>query len=144
MKVITIEDLSGKIDATCFHQKIGEFNDFMQPDNKIIITGKVSYRNGEEPNIIIDDVKPVDNANIFMISINDDIPYEELVAMKDILAKYPGADPVVIKVKDEDSEVKIASAPTFWVNATNDLEHAVKRFIPSKIDVEIKSIEEKI
>ncbi len=144
LKVITIEDLSGKIDATCFHQKIGEFNDFMQPDNKIIITGKVSYRNGEEPNIIIDDVKPVDNANIFMISINDDIPYEELVAMKDILAKYPGADPVVIKVKDEDSEVKIASAPTFWVNATNDLEHAVKRFIPSKIDVEIKSIEEKI
>ncbi|MBR1680776.1 DNA polymerase III subunit alpha, partial [bacterium] len=144
LKVITIEDLSGKIDATCFHQKIGEFNDFMQADNKIIITGKVSYRNGEEPNIIIDDVKPVDNANIFMISINDDVPYEELVAMKDILAKYPGSDPVVIKIKDEDSEVKIASAPTFWVNASNDLEHAVKKFIPSKIDVEIKSIEEKI
>ena len=144
LKTITLEDLSGKIEALCFHQKLGEFNDFMQPDNKIIITGKVSYRNEDEPNIIIDDVKPVDNANIFMISINDEVPYEELVAMKDILAKYPGSDPVVIKVKDEDSEVKIASAPAFWVNATNDLEHAVKKFIPSKIDVEIKSIEEKI
>ena len=144
LKTITLEDLSGKIDALCFHQKLGEFNDFMQVDNKIIITGKVSYRNSEEPNIIIDDVKPVDNANIFMISINDDVPYEELVAMKDILAKYPGSDPVVIKVKDEDNEVKIASSPTFWVSANNDLEHAVKRFIPSKIDVEIKSIEEKI
>ncbi len=144
LKTITLEDLSGKIEALCFHQKLGEFNDFMQPDNKIIITGKVSYRNEDEPNIIIDDVKPVDNANIFMISINDEVPYEELVAMKDILAKYPGSDPVVIKVKDDDSEVKIASAPTFWVNATNDLEHAVKKFIPSKIDVEIKSIEEKI
>ncbi len=144
LKTITLEDLSGKIEALCFHQKLGEFNDFMQPDNKIIITGKVSYRNEDEPNIIIDDVKPVDNANIFMISINDEVPYEELVAMKDILAKYPGSDPVVIKVKEDDSEVKIASAPAFWVSATNDLEHAVKKFIPSKIDVEIKSIEEKI
>ncbi len=144
LKTITLEDLSGKIEALCFHQKLGEFNDFMQPDNKIIITGKVSYRNEDEPNIIIDDVKPVDNANIFMISINDEVPYEELVAMKDILAKYPGLDPVVIKVKEDDSEVKIASAPAFWVSATNDLEHAVKKFIPSKIDVEIKSIEEKI
>ena len=79
-----------------------------------------------------------------MISINDEVPYEELVAMKDILAKYPGSDPVIIKVKDEENEVKIASSPTFWVNASYDLEHAVKRFIPSKINVEIKSIEEKI
>ena len=144
LKTITLEDLSGKIEALCFHQKLSEFNDFMQADNKIIITGKVSYRSEDEPNIIIDDVKPVDNANIFMISINDKVPYEELVAMKDILAKFPGSDPVVIKVKDEDSEVKIASSPTFWVNATFDLEHTIKKFIPSKIDVEIKSIEEKI
>ncbi|MBR1942299.1 DNA polymerase III subunit alpha [bacterium] len=144
LKVITLEDLSGKVDALCFYQKAAEFNDFLQSDSKIIITGKVSYRNEDEPNILIDDVKPVDNASIFMISINDKVPYEELVAMKDILAKFPGSDPVVIKVKDEDSEVKIASAPTFWVNATYDLEHAIRRFIPSKIDVEIKSIEEKI
>ena len=144
LKIITIEDLSGKIDATCFNDKLGKFNDFLQPDNKIIITGKISYRNSEEANINIEDVKPVDNANLFMISINDEVPYEELVAMKDILAKYPGSDPVIIKVKDEDNEVKIASSPAFWVNASNDLEHEVKRFIPSKIGVEIKSIEEKI
>ena len=64
--------------------------------------------------------------------------------MKDILAKYSGSDPVVIKVKDEDNEVKIASSPVFWVNSSNDLEHELKRFIPDKIDVEIKSIEEKM
>ena len=147
LKTITLEDLSGKIEALCFHNKLGEFGEFMQPDNKIIITGKVSYRSNEEnaePNIIIDDVKPVDNANIFMISINDNVPYEELVAMKDILAKYPGADPVVIKLIEDESVTKIASSPVFWVNATYDLEHAIKKFIPSKIDVEIKSIEENI
>ena len=117
----------------------------MQADNKVIIAGKVNYRSEEDPpTIIIDDVKPVDNANIFMISINDKVPYEELVAMKDILAKFPGSDPVVIKLEEDGVETKIASAPTFWVNATYDLEHTLKKFIPSKISVEIKSIEEEI
>ena len=64
--------------------------------------------------------------------------------MKDILAKFPGADPVVIKLEEDGVETKIASAPTFWVNATYDLEHTIKKFIPSKICVEIKSIEEEI
>ena len=134
LKTITLEDLSGKVEALCFHDKLGSFNDFMQPDSKIIITGKVSYRSNAEdaePNIIIDDVKSVDNANIFMISINDAVPYEELVAMKDILAKYPGSDPVVLKVVEKDSVTKIATSPTFWVNSTYDLEHAIKKFIAS-------------
>ena len=145
LKSIVLEDLSGKTEAICFNQHLGQFNDFLQADNKVIISGKVNYRSEEDPpTIIIDDVKPVDNANIFMISINDKVPYEELVAMKDILAKFPGSDPVVIKLEEDGVETKIASAPTFWVNATYDLEHTLKKFIPSKISVEIKSIEEEI
>ena len=144
LKTIVLEDLSGKMEALCFHQNLVAFNDFLQADNKVIITGKTSSRSEDSMNIIINDVKPVDNANIFMISINDRVPYEELVAMKDILAKFPGSDPVIIKLEEDGTETKIASSPTFWVNATYDLEHSIKKFIPSKISVEIKSIEEKI
>lgn len=145
LKTITMEDLTGKIDAICFHQKIGQFDSFMEPEMRIIITGKVSYREGsDEPNIIIDDVKPVDNANIFMISLKEEIPYEELVALKDGLAKHSGGDPVVIKVIEDGVETKIASSPTFWVKSSNDLAHSVKSVIDRNIDVEIKSIEEKL
>lgn len=145
LKTITMEDLTGKIEAICFHQKIGQFDSFMEPEKRIIITGKVSYREGsDEPNIIIDDVKPVDNANIFMISLKEEIPYEELVALKDGLAKHSGGDPVVIKVIEDGVETKIASSPTFWVNSSNDLAHSVKSVIDRNIDVEIKSIEEKL
>ena len=145
LKTITMEDLTGKIEAICFHQKIGQFDSFMEPEMRIIITGKVSYREGsDEPNIIIDDVKPVDNANIFMISLKEEIPYEELVALKDGLAKHSGGDPVVIKVIEDGVETKIASSPTFWVNSSNDLAHSVKSVIDRNIDVEIKSIEEKL
>lgn len=145
LKTITMEDLTGKIEAICFHQKIGQFDSFMEPEMRIIITGKVSYREGsDEPNIIIDDVKPVDNANIFMISLKEEIPYEELVALKDGLAKHSGGDPVVIKVIEDGVETKIASSPTFWVTSSNDLAHSVKSVIKRDIDVEIKSIEEKL
>ena len=145
LKTITMEDLTGKIEAICFHQKIGQFDSFMEPETRIIITGKVSYREGsDEPNIIIDDVKPVDNANIFMISLKEEIPYEELVALKDGLAKHSGGDPVVIKVIEDGVETKIASSPTFWVKSSNDLAHSVKSVIDRNIDVEIKSIEEKL
>lgn len=145
LKTITMEDLTGKIEAICFHQKIGQFDSFMEPEMRIIITGKVSYREGsDEPNIIIDDVKPVDNANIFMISLKEEIPYEELVALKDGLAKHSGGDPVVIKVIEDGVETKIASSPTFWVKSSNDLAHSVKSVIDRNIDVEIKSIEEKL
>ena len=145
LKTITMEDLTGKIEAICFHQKIGQFDSFMEPEMRIIITGKVSYREGsDEPNIIIDDVKPVDNANIFMISLKEEIPYEELVALKDGLAKHSGGDPVVIKVIEDGVVTNIASSPTFWVNSSNDLAHSVKSVIDRNIDVEIKSIEEKL
>lgn len=145
LKTITMEDLTGKIEAICFHQKIGQFDSFMEPEMRIIITGKVSYREGsDEPNIIIDDVKPVDNANIFMISLKEEIPYEELVALKDGLAKHSGGDPVVIKVIEDGVETKIASSTTFWVTSSNDLAHSVKSVIKRDIDVEIKSIEEKL
>lgn len=144
LKTFVLEDLSGKIDVICFHQKLANFGDFLKEANKVIVTGKKNSRSESEFNVLLHDVKPVDNANMFMISINDKVSYEELVAMKDILAKYPGFDPVILKLEENGVETKIVSSQTFWVNASYDLEHSIKRFIPNKISVEIKSIEEKL
>ena len=144
LKTFVLEDLSGKIDVICFHQKLANFGDFLKEDNKVMVTGKKNSRSESEFNVLLHDVKPVDNANMFMISINDKVSYEELVAMKDILAKYPGFDPVILKLEENGVETKIVSSQTFWVNASYDLEHSIKRFIPNKISVEIKSIAEKL
>ena len=144
LRVCVLEDLSGKIEVICFNQYLKDYGDFLQPDNKVIITGKVSVRSEDRVSIIINDVKPLDNANLFMVSINDKIKYEELVAMKDILAKYPGSSPVIIKMEEDGDEFKIASSPKFWVDAKYDLEHSIKKFMPDKVSVEIKSIEDKI
>jgi DNA polymerase-3 subunit alpha len=144
LKIVTLEDLSGTIDITCFHQKLEHFNDLLVPEAKVTITGKVNHRNENETGIMADEVKSVDNASIFAISLNNDMSFEEMVAMKDILAKYPGSDPVMITVTDDGNETKIMSSPAFWVSATNDLEYKIKHFTGDKANIEIKSIEEKL
>ena len=47
IKFITIEDLSGKIEVVCFSKKQIEYDAFLQPEQKVIISGKVSRRDEE-------------------------------------------------------------------------------------------------
>ena len=65
LKIVTLEDLSGTIDITFFHQKLEHFNDLLVPEAKVTITGKVNHRNENEAGIMADEVKSVDNASIF-------------------------------------------------------------------------------
>ena len=40
LRFVTLEDLTGKIDAVCFHKKLTDYADILQPDVKVVITGK--------------------------------------------------------------------------------------------------------
>ena len=43
LRFVTIEDLSGKVDAVCFHKKLLEFGDILQQENKVVITGRLQH-----------------------------------------------------------------------------------------------------
>lgn len=144
IKFITVEDLSGKIEVVIFNKKLVEFDSYLQTEQKVIISGKVSRRDEESVSIILENAKPVENSNIFTLEILEDIKYEELVALKDILTKFSGSDPVVIKVSTDNDSVKVITSSIFWVNATNDLANSIKKFMPKKVAVSIKSIDCKL
>ena len=138
IRFVTVEDLSGKIETICFNGKIAEFGTFLEPEQRVIISGKVNRRNEEEaPSIIIDSVKPVDNSNIFTIVLKDELKYEELVLLKQILCKYAGSDPVMLKLRDELGEVKILTASMFWVDSCNDLVNEIEHRFKDRIAVTI-------
>ena len=142
---MTIEDLTGKIDTLAFNSKIMEYNDFLQNEQRIIVSGKVSRRSEDEPPIIlIDTVKPVDNSNIFTIEIKDEMKYEELFLLKQILCQYSGSDPVMLKLPDLTGPVKILASSIFWVNSSNDLTNAVKKGFGEKVAISIKSMDSNI
>lgn len=141
IKFATIEDLSGKIEVVCFNKIIQEYDSYLQSEEKVIISGKVQRRDEENANIIVETVKPVDNSNILTLELLEEISYEELVALKDILVAHNGSDPVIIKVKSNENSIKIISSSIFWVNSSNDLVNSIKRNFSNKVGVSVKSLD---
>ena len=142
VRFVTIEDLSGKIDTLAFNSKIAEYNDYLQQEQRIIVSGKVSRRGDDDPPIIlIDTVKPVDNSNIFTIELKEPMKYEELFLLKQMLCQHSGSDPVMLKLPDLTGEVKILAYSIFWVNSSNDLTNTVKKGFGEKVAISIKSMD---
>ncbi len=142
IRFVTVEDLSGKIDVIAFNSKIQEYGDYLQNEQRVIISGKVNRRSDDEPpSLIVDNVKTVDNSNIFTISLIDDFKFEEIVLMKNILCQHAGSDPVTFKLKDFDNEIKVLTASMFWVESSNELVNILKKQFQERIEIDVRSLD---
>ena len=142
IRFITVEDLSGKIEVIAFNGKIQEYGDYLQNEQRVIISGKVNRRSDDEPpSLIVETVKTVDNSNIFTISLIDDFKFEEIVLLKNILCQYSGSDPVTFKLKDFDNDVKILTSSLFWVNSSNDLINKLNKAFSERIKIDVRSMD---
>lgn len=144
IRFVTIEDLTGKIDVIAFNGKIAEYGEFLQNEQRVIISGKVSRRSDDEPPVLlVETVKTVDNSNIFTIKLLDDFKFEELVLLKNLLCEHSGSDPVTFRLKDLDGDVKVLTASIFWVESSNELVKRLKKQFPDRIEVDIRSMDSK-
>ena len=142
LRFSTIEDLTGKIDVICFHKKLLEYGDILQADMKVVITGRIQRRNEEQVSLLVDSVKSVDNSNILTINLLEEIKYEELYGIKNILAKYHGDDPVMIKLPPINGYCpKIVTSSMFWVKTNNDLIHNLEQVFPNKIEIKVQPLD---
>ena len=142
IKFCTVEDLTGKVETITFNTKLAEYGTYLQNEQRVIISGKISRRSEDEPPVIIvDTVKTVDNSNIFTIELLDDIKFEELVMLKNTLCKNAGSDPVAFKIKDDSGEHKVLTASMFWVNSSNELVNTLKHEFQDRIDIDIRSLD---
>lgn len=142
LKAGVIEDLTGKIDFVAFYKVLEKYSSLIEPEKKLIISGKFQRKDEDFPQIIIESVKAVDICNIVTLNVNDEMSFDELMAVKSVLAKFKGDDPVFFKVKSGDNFVKIAAPSPFWVNASNDFVQNVEKNFNGKIKVTLKSPEE--
>ena len=142
LRFITVEDLSGKIDAVCFHKKLLDYADILQPDMKVVITGRLQHRGEEQLSLVVENVKSVDNSNIVTLCLLEEIKYEELCGIKNILAKYHGEDPVMIKLPENNGySARIMTSSMFWVNTSNDLINNIKQVFPNKVEIKVDSLD---
>ena len=140
-----VEDLTDKVEVAIFNrtaEKIAEQygNDAFAVEKKVILSGKVQHRDENSTSLVVDSLKPVENSNLVTITLSEGLKYEELCAVKDVLVKYHGGDPVLFKLPETNN--KILSGTAFWVNASNDLMNALNGNFGDKVIVNIKSMDE--
>lgn len=135
----TLEDLTDKVEVVGFNKIVQEYGEFLVTENKVIISGKVQHREEGTTSLLIDSIKPVENSNLVTITLNQELKYEELCGVKDILAQFHGSDPVLFKIPETND--RILTSSTFWVSATNDLKNAIDKNFKEKVAVSIKSMD---
>ena len=143
IRFITMEDLSGKIEnVLVFNNKIAEYGNFLQSEQRVIVSGKISRREGDEhSSLILETAKTVDNSNIFTIKLLEDFKYEELCLLKNILCEHSGSDPVTFKLKEYEDEVKVLTSSMFWVDSSNDLVNKISKQFKDRLEIEIRSLD---
>lgn len=142
LKAGVIEDLTGKLEFVAFHKTLQEYNSFLETEKKVILSGKFQKRDEDSKQIIIESVKPVDNSNIITIEIKQEMPFEDIVKLKDLLCDFKGSDPLMFKVITDKNPVKILSAANFWVTASNEMVQIVEKNFKNLVAVNIKSLDE--
>ncbi len=113
MAVITVEDLMGTFEVLVFPKVYEKVRHLLTVDNMVTIIGKVSIREGDSPIILPDDIIPWKNQeetpNLVQNTVIEEKKIEKLYlkfdltdetlknAIFEILYRYPGRHPVVIK-----------------------------------------------
>ena len=143
LKVGTIEDLTGNVEFVAYSEVLNQYNSLLESRSKVILGGKIQHRGDEEItiSIIIDSVCAVDNCNIVNIYLNEESPFEELMALKDLLIKHKGSDPVIFNIGNNGNSVKILSASNFWIQSGNDIQNIIKSQFNSVKELTICSLD---
>jgi DNA polymerase-3 subunit alpha len=59
MAFISVEDLTGSLEIIVFPNVLNKFKELIKVENIIVISGKVSLKEEEEPKILADDIVPI-------------------------------------------------------------------------------------
>ena len=140
-KVGTIEDLTGNIEFILFSKHMAEFAEFLQPESKVILAGRLNKIEDEDNpsmKIFVNSVRPVANTNIVNVNLKKDIKYENIIEMREVFVKYKGADPVIFNVDGR----KILANPALWVNVSNDFLTEVNTNWGNYVDIDARSLDE--
>ncbi|WP_029688592.1 DNA polymerase III subunit alpha [Thermoanaerobacter sp. A7A] len=117
MAFVTIEDLYGTVEVIVFPTVYEKYSSIIKEDSPVVVRGKVSLKEEEEPKILCDEIKPLSQAIVKKLYLNlQDSTKIEIV--KQILRKNPGNMPVVLKLN---SKKLLVANRDLWVDGSREL-----------------------
>ena len=115
MAYVTLEDDTGTIEMLAFSNVLGEFGGYLRENAPVVITGRLSFREDKEPQIVINRARPITdytvaeleksaeeellkNGTLYIrLPSEDDTLYPKIRA---ILNMFPGSNSVVLYFAD--------------------------------------------
>ncbi len=127
MAFIKVEDLTGTIECILFPKIYERLSPLIQEDEMIIIKGRVSMREDEEPKILCDEVYPlekVDDSKVYILVEDEKKAVEIKRIIKPILINYSGNTPVYLFAAKERTPFRLSRE--MWVNVETEVVEILK------------------
>lgn len=121
MAFIRLEDLYGGIEVIVFPKVFQRFKSLVGEDGLILIKGRVSLREEEQPKILCETIESLiksDSKNLYVLVENEKVLKQILVELKSEFLKFKGDIPVYLCTRSERKKFRLDRE--FWIN--DDLE----------------------
>ena len=121
MAFITLEDLYGVVECIVFPTTFDRYNSLIEEDSLVVIEGKISLSEEEEPKIICEKISQLNKykEGKVYLKISKGRPLTTFDSIKEILKKYKGETPVYVYMEAE--EKTVIAHRELWVNIENKL-----------------------
>ena len=145
IKTGMIEDLTGRINIVVFPKVVESFGALIESDTKVIIRAKVNIRD-EEVNLVVNEVKPIEQVNLVTVKFLKDLAMEENVLLKEMLARHKGENPVVIDFVAPDEfdilqRYQLLTSSHLWVDvANNAFQKELEATFKDKLEIDVKAL----
>ncbi|MBS4534790.1 DNA polymerase III subunit alpha [Clostridium sp. D2Q-14] len=121
MAFATLEDLFGTVELIIFPKVYDLYSKYIEEDNIVIIEGKLSINEEDEPKIICSAIKPLikREKNKLYLKIAKNQESNKMEDIKHILKKYKGKTPVYIYI--EKNKKTVMAERDFWIDINNEV-----------------------
>ena len=115
MAFATLEDFSGQTELIIFSDCFERSKDDLVADRMVLVSGRVSTREGERPKVIGSEVMPLEKLTErfncqLVIKLGPDCAEKTIERALATLEQYPGHVPVLLAARENGSEVYIKSS----------------------------------
>ncbi|MDD2502878.1 MAG: DNA polymerase III subunit alpha [Clostridia bacterium] len=132
MAFVTLEDLYGTIEVIVFPQVLSKYSSLLEEDRAIVVKGRISLREEEEPKLIVNEAKALVNEKPckLYLMISSEQSSNIQTDIRQVLSKYKGSIPVYLYFESVKKTYRFQ--PELWVRRDPGLLHELSSLLGEK------------
>ncbi len=119
MAFVGLEDLFGTMELIVFPTVYEKFSQLLQQESIIIVNGRLSVREDEQPKIIAEEVLPIKGLQEkgLYLTLPEELPKEDGTALRALLRYFSGATPTYVAKENQNFFKKLDRQ--YWIYVNN-------------------------